>query len=66
NEEGSQNETSSFNESNIQLQDSITNMKVNINQNETSKIPFNETTNIISSDNTSIKKWSSELQLGKK
>ncbi|CAG8669479.1 952_t:CDS:2, partial [Scutellospora calospora] len=32
----------------------------------TSKILFNETTNIISSDNTSIKKRSSELQLGEK
>ncbi|CAG8640006.1 373_t:CDS:2, partial [Cetraspora pellucida] len=41
-------------------------IEVNTNQNKTSKIPFNETTNIISSDNTSIKKQSSELQLGKK
>ncbi|CAG8436207.1 11229_t:CDS:2, partial [Scutellospora calospora] len=40
--------------------------EVNTDQNKTSKIPFNETTNIISSDNTSIKKRSSELQLGEK
>ncbi|CAG8809387.1 13964_t:CDS:1, partial [Racocetra fulgida] len=36
----------------------------NITSTETSKIPFNETTNIISSDNKSINKQSSEYQSG--
>lgn len=69
NKEGFQNETtSSFDGSSIQ--DSISDTEVNIDQNitftKTSKIPFNETTNIISSDNKSINKRSSEYQSGEK
>ncbi|CAG8633588.1 44596_t:CDS:2 [Gigaspora margarita] len=62
--QGSQNETtSSFDGSNIQDSTEV-NTDQNITSTETSKIPFNETTHIISSDNKSINKRSSEYQSG--